>query len=171
MLAAVMSDSHDNIWNLKKALTIIGREGAGLIVHCGDFVAPFMLKELHDAGLPVHGVFGNNDGDQYLLTKLSLTTLSRVSLHGLVGQIEIDGFQVAFTHQGVVGEGLAAGGRFQLVCVGHSHEYRQQRIGGTTLLNPGEIMGKDGSPGFCLVDTNTFEIRRINLKSAPRARS
>ncbi|MCJ7773383.1 MAG: metallophosphoesterase family protein, partial [Desulfobacterales bacterium] len=82
MIIAVMSDSHDNIWNLRKALDIIKQEAAVMIIHCGDFVAPFMLKELDLAGIPVHGVFGNNDGDQYLLTKLSLTDLSNVTLYG-----------------------------------------------------------------------------------------
>jgi uncharacterized protein len=71
MIIAVMSDSHDNIWNLRKALPIIKEKNAGMIIHCGDFVAPFMLKELNEADIPVHGVLGNNDGDQYLLPKLS----------------------------------------------------------------------------------------------------
>ncbi len=53
MFVAVMSDSHDNIWNLRKALTIIKKKGAGMIIHCGDFIAPFMLKELDEAGIPV----------------------------------------------------------------------------------------------------------------------
>ena len=123
MIVAVMSDSHDNIWNLQKALHIIKNERAGMIIHCGDFVAPFMLKELNAAGIPVHGVFGNNDGDQYLLTKFSLTTMTNITFHGLVGQLDIDGFTIAFTHQGVVGQGLASGGNFNMVCFGHFHEY------------------------------------------------
>ena len=46
MIIAVMSDSHDNIWNLRKALTIIKKQKAKMIIHCGDFIAPFMLMEL-----------------------------------------------------------------------------------------------------------------------------
>jgi len=38
MIIAVMSDSHDNIWNLRKALAIIKEKRAGMIIHCGDFV-------------------------------------------------------------------------------------------------------------------------------------
>ena len=163
MLVAIMSDSHDNIWNLCSALEIIKKENADMIIHCGDFVAPFMLKELDESDIPIHGVFGNNDGDQYLLTKLSLTTLSNITLHGLVGEVDINGFNIGFTHQGIVGEGLASGGNYKMVCFGHSHEYLQKKIGRTTLLNPGEIMGKEGSPGFCLVDTNTQGIKRIDL--------
>lgn len=163
MIIAVMSDSHDNIWNLRKALKIIRKQDAGLIVHCGDFVAPFMLTELDEAGIPVHGVFGNNDGDQHLLTKFSLTTLSNITLHGLVGEINIDGFNIGFTHQDVVGAGLASGDNYSMVCFGHSHKYLQQDIGRTIFLNPGEIMGKNGWAEFCLVDTETAEITRIEL--------
>ncbi len=163
MLIAVMSDSHDNIRNLRRAISIIGKEEAGMIIHCGDFTAPFMLQELEEAGIPVHGVFGNNDGDQYLLTKLSLTSLKNVVLHGLIGEVDADGFLIAFTHQGMVGEGLASTAKYKMVCFGHSHVYLEKKVGNTILLNPGEIMGKDGDPGFCLVDTVTGSVRRISL--------
>ncbi len=56
MLIAVMSDSHDNIWNLQKALGIVKEKGAEMIIHCGDFVAPFMLKELEEAGMVLRRV-------------------------------------------------------------------------------------------------------------------
>jgi putative phosphoesterase len=163
MLIAVMSDSHDNIPNLRKAISIIYKERAGMIIHCGDFTAPFMLQELEEAGIPVHGVFGNNDGDQYLLTKLSLTSLKNIVLHGLIGEVDAGGFPAAFTHQGMVGEGLASTAKYKMVCFGHSHVYFEKKAGNTILLNPGEIMGKEGNPGFCMVDTEKGIVRRISL--------
>lgn len=161
MILAVMSDTHDHIWNLRKALQLIKERGVEAIIHCGDFVAPFMLKELDQADIPVHGVFGNNDGDQYLLTKMSLTELSSITLYGLTGELDFSGFKVAFTHYRAVADGLAASGRFDLVCFGHSHEGFLERAGETDLLNPGEVMGKDGSPGFYLVDTLTRKYEPI----------
>jgi putative phosphoesterase len=163
MLVAVMSDSHDNIWNLRKAVEIIKVSQAGLIIHCGDFIAPFMLKELDTAAIPVQGVFGNNDGDQHMLTKMSLTILKNVSLQGLVGQINVEGFSIGFTHYARMGEGLVSAGACQLVCFGHSHEHEIRRIENVTLLNPGEVMGKDGFPGFCFVDTDSGKIERVEL--------
>lgn len=163
MIIAVMSDSHDNIRNLRNALSIIGKEKADMIIHCGDFTAPFMLQELEEAGIPVHGVFGNNDGDQYLLTKLSLTSLKNIVLHGLIGEVDAAGFPMAFTHQGMVGEGLASTAKYKLVCFGHSHVYFEKKVGNAILLNPGEIMGKEGNPGFCMVDTVSGSVRRILL--------
>jgi putative phosphoesterase len=163
MIFAVMSDTHDHIWNVRKALDLIRGRSAEAIIHCGDFVAPFILKELNQAGIPVHGVFGNNDGDQYLLTKLSLTEFAHITMYGLMGEVELGGFSVGFTHYRAVAEGLAAGTQFDLVCFGHSHEASLDMVAKTALLNPGEIMGKDGSPGFYLVDTSTGSYERIPI--------
>jgi len=165
MNIAVMSDSHDNIWNLRKALAVILAENCGRIIHCGDFVAPFMFKELEKAGIPVHCVFGNNDGDKTLLTRFALQSNGLITLDSLVGEMDVDGFKIAFTHEWIVAEGLAAGGKYHLVCFGHSHQYVEKRIDDTLVLNPGEIMGKDGDPGFCIVDTVTRQVRRVNLES------
>ena len=163
MILAVMSDTHDHIWNARKALEFIRARGAEAIIHCGDFVAPFMLKELDQPQIPVHGVFGNNDGDQYLLTKMSLTQLSNITLYGLTGELACPDFRIGFTHYRVAAEGLAASGRFDLVCFGHSHEAFLGRAGTTDLLNPGEVMGKDGSPGFYMVDTSARAYEPVSL--------
>jgi len=159
-----MSDSHDHLENLEVALRLALENGAGMIIHCGDFVAPFSLRALDRAGVPVHGVFGNNDGDQYLLTKLAMSELERINLHGQVGMLEVEDCRIAFTHLPVVGRGLAATGGYDLVCFGHSHNHFAERIGRTLLLNPGEIMGKDEAAGFCMYDTGDGQFRRIFLE-------
>lgn len=163
MRVAIMSDSHDNIWNMRKAVEIVKGRQAGLLIHCGDFIAPFMLKELDLAGIPVHGVFGNNDGDQYTLTRMAFSMLNNITLHGLSGQVDIEGFIIGFTHYADMGYGLVAAGDCRLVCFGHTHEHEVKQAGNVTLLNPGEVMGKEGSPGFCFVDTETSEIHRVEL--------
>jgi len=164
MNIAVMSDSHDNIWNLRKALAVIRAEGCGRIIHCGDFVAPFMFKELEKVDIPVHCVFGNNDGDKALLTRFALQSNGLITLDSIVGELDIDGFKIAFTHEWTVAEGLAAGGKYDLVCFGHSHQHVVQQSGDTLVLNPGEIMGKDGEPGFCVVDTESRRVRRVLIE-------
>lgn len=163
MIFAVMSDSHDHIWNVRKALGDIKKHEAEAIIHCGDFVAPFVLKELDAAELPVHGVFGNNDGDRFLLTKFSLTALSNMNLYDPVGELVFGGLKVAFTHQRIIAEGLAATGKYGLVCFGHSHKASVETVGETVLLNPGEIMGKEGLPTFYLIDTSGPAYEQITL--------
>ncbi len=163
MRIAVMSDSHDHLENLRNALNLIKAENAEKIIHCGDFVAPFVLKELITAGIAVNGVFGNNDGDQYLLTQTALNSEGRIQLASLIGETTVNGRRIAYTHQWPVAEGLAATGKYDLVCFGHSHTFFKDQTGDTLVLNPGEIMGKDGDPGFCIVDTETRDVRRIPI--------
>jgi len=164
MKIAVMSDSHDHLSNLRKALDVIKSENCDMIIHCGDFVAPFVFKELLQADIPVHCVFGNNDGDQYLLTRYAQDSNGQISLYGMIGHIVVEGLRIAFTHEWPVAEGLASTGKYDLVCFGHSHQHLQQKIGKALLLNPGEIMGKDGDPGFCIVDTGDLKVNRISIR-------
>ncbi len=163
MRLAVMSDTHDNISNLRLAINKIRAAGCGMILHCGDFVAPFMLAELEAAGLPVHGVFGNNDGDQFLLTKHALTIHQNITLHGAFGRLEIEDRRVAFMHDGTVADDLAASGRYDIVCYGHFHIHNQYYMDSTLVLNPGELLGKDDVPGFCIIDTRTLKAERVVL--------
>ncbi len=167
MQIAVISDSHDNIWNLRKVIKIIVQKNCKMIIHCGDFISPFMLKELDKASIPVHGVFGNNDGDHFKATQMSLTELENITFHGHKGEIEIDGISICLTHYKDIAEGLAATNKYDVVCFGHTHKYYQNKVGKTLLLNPGEVMGKDGSPGFCIMNTESFDIERVELTQHP----
>lgn len=163
MKIAVMSDSHDHIWNLRKALAVIRAEGCEKIIHCGDFVAPFMFKELEQAGIAVHCVFGNNDGDKGLLTRFAQESRGLITLYAVIGEVEADGRRIAFTHEWIVAEGLTATGKYDLVCFGHSHRHEIRNFGNVMALNPGEIMGKDGDPGFCIFDTSTRAVERFSI--------
>lgn len=163
MIIAVMSDSHDHIWNVRKALEVLRSQGAENIIHCGDLIAPFTLRELARFDGPVHWVLGNNDGDPYMLAKISLTELDNIKPHGLIGRLRLDGVSISFTHHEEMGLALAHTGEHDLVCCGHTHRYRQESINATTLLNPGDLMGKDGPGGFCLFDTTSREIELVKL--------
>lgn len=164
MKFAVMSDSHDHISHLRKAIDIIRAESCEAIIHCGDIIAPFMFKELEQAGMPVHCVFGNNDGDQFLLTKFAHASNGRIILYGMIGRTELGGLNIAFVHDGVIAEGLAATGKYDMVFFGHSHQHYHDRMGDTVIFNPGDVMGKDIDPGFAIVDTVTREISRMRIQ-------
>lgn len=171
MLIAIMSDSHDNIWHLKTALTLISESGADAIIHCGDFVAPFMLKLLDKVGIPVYGVLGNNDGSGLTLALNAYRDLSNIHLDEVVGKVTLGGIRIAFTHHPEVGQAFAAAGAFDLVCCGHSHTWHEERVGDCTLLNPGEIMGSNGDPSFALFNTEAGTIKKVSFPHAMRNES
>lgn len=162
MRVAVLSDSHDNIWNLERLLPQI--QDAGLLIFCGDLCAPFTLQMLAKGfSGPVHVTLGNNDGDPYLLSKVA-GAHANVTLAVPFGQVEAAGRRLAFVHYPEFGEGLAALGRYDAVFVGHTHGWRVQMIERTLLANPGEVMGRFGQPGYGIYDTETRTFHQQSLQ-------
>ena len=159
MKLAILTDSHDNIWNLETALTKLG--DSEQLVFLGDFCAPFSLKQMADAfSGPIHCVPGNNDGDMFLLMTMAQAA-GNVTFYNPVGVVNTLEGDIAFTHYPEVGEGLAATGKYIAVFSGHTHEFMQQQVGNTLWVNPGEIMGRFGEPGFIIFDTGSRTFERI----------
>lgn len=157
MLIAVLSDIHDNIWNLTDALNKVRQAGADVLLFCGDFCAPFTLTQLgREFGGPVHCVFGNNDGDPRLLLQ-NAQAAGNVTLHGQYAELELGGRRIAVSHYPEIARRLAGAGMFDLVCYGHNHLAKVERVGDCVLANPGEVMGRFGAPTFGLYDTASGE--------------
>lgn len=81
MSIAILSDCHDRLDHLQRVLAEVRARGAMRLFFLGDFCAPFALKEMADgfAG-PIDAVFGNNDGDRFLLGSIAVRH-SHVTLH------------------------------------------------------------------------------------------
>jgi len=162
MRIAILSDSHDNIWNLEKALNLLPKDTAQLIF-LGDFCAPFSLKQIADAfSRPIHCVPGNNDGDMFLLMKVA-GAAGNVTFYNPVGELQVGECHIAFTHYSEIAEGLAAIGKYNAVFSGHTHVFMQKQVGDTLWVNPGEVMGRFGEPSFGLYDTETGEFERVMI--------
>jgi len=161
MLIAILSDIHDNIWNLEKVLPQL--EEAEALLFCGDFCAPFTLKMMADGfSGPVHCVFGNNDGDAFLLSRIARRA-DNVTLYPQMGELELGGKKIAFIHYPHIATGLAASGKYDAVFSGHTHEHKVEKMGFTLWADPGEVMGRFGQPSFGLYDTDSgeFTLRAI----------
>ncbi len=162
MQIAVLSDVHDNIWNLEKALNKLGELGKiEVLLFLGDFCAPFSLKQIADAfSGPIHCIPGNNDGDMFLLMTIAAQA-GNVTFHNPVGSLEFDGCPITITHYPEIAEGLAATGKYHAVFSGHTHVFMEQQVGDTLWVNPGEVMGRFGEPSFVIYDTSTRNFERI----------
>jgi putative phosphoesterase len=160
---AILSDSHDNIWSLEKALTAVRDSGADVLLHCGDLCAPFIIDKLAD-GFPgeIHIVFGNNDGDGRLLHTLA-TKHARVHLHAIYHEFEFGGRHIAMIHYPEPARRIAQSGVLDLVCYGHDHTKHAEQIGRCWLVNPGEIMGLRGGATWGLYDCDghTFALQDV----------
>lgn len=161
MKIGVISDSHDRIENLRKAIEIMEKEGVAELIHCGDFTAPFMLKELEKFPGNVHCVFGNIN-DEYRSTKVAENS-ENLNLYGKDFEIEINDKNIGAVHFPKMARFMALSGEFDIVFYGHSHDKKKEEIKGTFLVNPGELMGRKGKPGFAIYDTkeNKIEFKGI----------
>ena len=163
MRIAILSDSHDHIPNLKRAVRLANSEGAEMLIHCGDLISPFMLPCLDGFNGPVHLIYGNNPGDQHLIAARCATVFPRLHHHGTHGSFEAGTLRIAVCHYPDQARDLAASGSFDLVCCGHDHVWNVERLDHCLLVNPGDLLGKDANPAFALVDTGDGSVRRIEV--------
>ena len=160
MLIAILSDSHDHITNMRRAVDAANKAQAQVLIHCGDLISPFMLIRLEQFHGPVHLIYGNNVGDQHLISSRCQGT-NNIQHHGITGKIIIDSMHIGFNHYPDLARAMAEGGKFDIVCCGHNHICSMDEIGDCLLVNPGDLLGKDDPPGFLLLDTKTREAQRI----------
>ncbi len=163
MRIAVISDTHDNIWSLSQALPHLA--SADAVIHCGDLCSPFVVKQIGEAirDAPIHIVWGNNDGDAFMLSKVG-AQFENIHFHGQLAELEMDSLKVAVNHYPEIARGLAQSGRFGLVCYGHDHTAHEEWVDDCLLLNPGEVMGLHGHRSLALVDTQDRTATSIELE-------
>ncbi len=163
MQLVVCSDIHDNIWALERLLEHIPQKDAALLF-CGDFCAPFTLVQLAEGfSGSVHIIWGNNDGDQWLLTDQA-SRFSHVTIHGALAELELAGRSIRANHYPAIARRLAEAGGADLVCYGHDHiAHREKLDNGTLLVNPGEVMGRLGPSTYALIDLNRMENELVTV--------
>lgn len=162
MKLGIMSDTHDNIWKLEEAISHLSEAQA--VLHCGDICSPFMIRRLGErlAGVPVHVVWGNNDGDPFLISRVAVDFPS-IQLHGLTARLEFDGRRVAVNHYPDIARDMAHAGRYDIVCYGHDHTAHEERMGDTLLVNPGEVLGLKGRSSLAVVETEDLSVQFVDL--------
>ena len=161
MKVAVISDIHDNIWNLEKVLAHPELQATEAMLCCGDLCSPFIIHLLGKAySKPIHIVLGNNDGDVAAILGNS-RKYSNIRIHGEYFKGTLGKCTIAMNHYPEKARSIAENGGFDIVCYGHNHTLiYDEKVGNTLLINPGTIMGyhgghlKDIPATWLVLDTN-----------------
>ena len=155
MKIGIISDTHDNIFNIKKVVNILKQEKVELVLHAGDFVAPLTLPLYK--GLPFVGVFGNNDGDTFRL--LGNAAKNNLLMAGQVWEQVVDDLEMVMYHgtEKILTDALIASQKYDVVIYGHTHQPDIRVVGKTLIVNPGTVHGFEKSATFVLFDTKTKE--------------
>lgn len=162
MKAGIFSDSHNHREGVEGALRRFLAERVDVILHLGDVCSPEILHGFHAAGIPLVGVFGNNDRDREGLQAVSGNGFHRGPHRTVIGETRILMAHAFDELQEEIGER----GKYDLVLFGHTHRTLTLRVGRALVLNPGEACGFVTGRATCaVVDLDTMEPRILAIEA------
>ncbi len=163
MRIAIVSDTHNNMANFKKAIDWIKKDPplgeAGkisMILHCGDISSQETIAEAkkyfsasadssgETKGGTIHFVKGNAD--------FELDDIPEKM------ELEVGNKKIAFCHFPNEAKKMAQSGKYDIVFYGHTHRPWDEKVGKTHMINPGELAGQFYKPTFAVYDTETEEL-------------
>ncbi|OAA30900.1 phosphodiesterase [Kosmotoga arenicorallina S304] len=151
----VISDTHDNMENTRKAIELAKSRNVDTIFHCGDIVSPFTAKLFKVFNGKIFVVSGNNDGEKVMLKEIlgdTFFTSPTVIIH--------QEKRIALMHEPF---GLERLTDLDYIFYGHTHVI-DIRPGDVFIANPGEACGYLSGKGTCILLnelTNGFEILEL----------
>jgi uncharacterized protein len=180
MKIGVVSDTHDRMTLIERAVNLLRERGAELLIHCGDIQSPEAVRLF--GVLPTHFVFGNWDGDHGKV-RIGIapkspdegrrdTSRLRAAIeeaggtvHDQFGYLRLDARDVAWVHgddRDLLRE-LERCDAFDYLFYGHTHYPEQHRVGKTLVANPGALFRVQVSQCLLLdLATDTLEAVRVD---------
>ncbi len=152
----ILSDTHDRLDKVREAVVLFNRLKLDRVVHCGDVVAQFVLREMGGFGVPVVVVYGNCDGDRAALK-------ARAAEFGFEiddgpYRFELGGKRVVVSHRP-----LSPVPDCDFYIHGHTHRLLHER-GRPVVVNPGECCGwLTGRATVAMLDTETAAVEFFDL--------
>jgi putative phosphoesterase len=160
MRIGVLSDTHNNVGNLLKALRLFRDEGITTLVHCGDMCNIATAQRM--SGFDVIYVNGNMDSSAAAVNDALWFMNPNSETPGAVFSGEVGGVKIGVTHGHLPGrlDKLIKRGGHAFVFTGHTHRQRDEQIGKTRVINPGALGGaRYGPRTVCIVDLAAGEVR------------
>ncbi|MDH5482723.1 MAG: metallophosphoesterase [Candidatus Bathyarchaeota archaeon] len=165
MLVGLMADTHDCLPMVEKAVKKLNEEPVTLVLHAGDYVAPFVIPRFKELKAELVGVFGNNDGDREFLKK-RFGECNDLEIRGDFAELVVEDAKIALLHgsEEELLKSLINGECFDVVVHGHTHKADVYLKGETLVVNPGEVCGYlSGKSTIALLDTVKREAKIVEL--------
>jgi uncharacterized protein len=162
MRVGLLADTHDRVPAIAELVRRMQESGVELVLHAGDYCAPFSLGPIRDAQVPVAGVFGRNDGDREGLRAFAGRGVGS-ELYESPHSFELDGRRVLLVHE-LMEAGQRSVEAHDFVIHGYTHRSEVVERGTTLLVNPGEACGwLHGTPTAAVLDLQSRHVELIRL--------
>ncbi len=139
MRIGIVSDTHNNLANCATIVELFNAARVDAVIHTGDITQAKTLAVFAGLGMPLHGVFGNNDAGER-------ESLERAALgHGFhffdpPCRLLWAGRTILVVHDPLEFDGHLDG-TVDVALHGHTHRQHLSRDGGRLTFNPGECAG------------------------------
>ena len=161
MKIGIMSDSHDNIAKIVKAVEVFNTQGVECVFHAGDIISPFTAIQFKELKSKLVVIFGNNDGEKTFLYE-RFKPIADI-YKNFFGSIDGDKVKLAMFHEPEEIDFLRDTSGFDLIIYGHTHKV-DIRKGKVMVVNPGETCGYlSGKATVAVLDTAGMKCEVIEL--------
>jgi putative phosphoesterase len=178
MKIGIMSDTHDKLAGIDGAFEIFEAQKVGLVLHCGDWTkldtVKYLAQRAEKTGLPIKGVLGNNDRDIEPFLEFAASQQYLDLTEGVLHMV-VKGCKIAVYHghhQPTLRRLLLE--PVDLLCLGHSHKPRYDRLDPKVIVNPGSTAfaiprSKSWQASVAIYDTDTREAEFYYFPVKPAA--
>ncbi len=160
MRIGVVSDTHNQLRNVRRIVELFNRAGVDRVVHTGDITQAKTLEVFSNLRVPMFGVFGNNDVERDALA----TAMQR---HGFAFfepplSLTWEGRELVVVHDPRELETVKGAPRVALH--GHTHRLHLEDDGTRLTFNPGESAGHmQGHNAVGVVDLETLHTELLRF--------
>ena len=164
LLIGAMSDTHDNLPMMRKAIDQMNRAEVSIVLHPGDITSPFTPKMFSELRAPMVVTFGNNDAEKEVLRRRFSEVGKEV--RGIFAEVEAASSRIALTHgdEPDLLNSLIKSQFYHIVVCGHTHQAKSYVSGATVVVNPGEVCGYlTGESTIATIDTETRHTEILHL--------
>lgn len=159
-LVGIISDTHDNRSSIQKAVKLFNDAGCALVIHAGDYIAPFTSREFSKLEGDFIGVFGNNDGERKGLRSMFAEI---GELHDPPFEFPYRGKRFVIMHDPAPLERYLTRSDIDIIVYGHLHEI-DIRPGKPMIINPGECCSwLTGRSTLVIVDIESMEPKLVEV--------
>jgi uncharacterized protein len=169
MKIGIISDTHDQIEKIKKAIKTFNTQKVNLVYHLGDICSPFTLQLYGELKCPLKGVFGNNDSDIFKILK---SKPKNAEFFDKLYVDEVSGKKICLFHGDPkeIVEMLFESDEYDILLTGHDHVAKIRQGARTMHINPGNLIGRFSDstkawtqPSIAVLDVDKTLARIIHI--------
>ena len=162
MRIGIVSDTHNNLKNVRQIISLFNEASVEKVIHTGDITQAKVMKAFADLEAPLFGVYGNNDQGE--LQHLQ-TAAEEMGFHFIQPPLALEwaGRRIVVVHDPLELEPIDIK-PYDVILHGHTHRLRVEHHETHMIFNPGESAGMmKGKNAVGILDLLSLEPELLNF--------